>query len=177
MTLLPAQAEALSLLIKIAYAAALCYGCLCDIRRLQIPNAVSLTLLALFFVGHWAVGSEPDLVQHLLAAIIVFLTMFGLTLAGVMGGGDAKLIGALMLWGGVKDGPAFLFAMALFGGAFALLLLLTQKAMARWPALHRFIPSRRFKMWAQRGVFPYGIAICLAGLVMMPAFFSSFPRL
>jgi prepilin peptidase CpaA len=171
--LLPPHADALTLLVKIAYASALCYGCVCDIRRLQIPNAVSLMLLMLFFFSHWAIGTPPELKQHILAALVVFLAMFGLALAGLIGGGDAKLIGALMLWGGVRDGPPFLIAMAFLGGGLALLLLVTQKALARWPALHRFIPSRRFKMWAQRGIFPYGIAICLAGLLMMPAFFAA----
>ena len=164
--------ETLQVIIKIIYAAALFYGCYSDIRRLQIPNAVSLVVLALFFFNYWLLQSPGNLMQHLLAAGIAFALTFGLYLAGGMGAGDVKLISALMLWGGATDGPAFLLIMTLIGGLFAGLLLALQKAMAVWPSIHRYFPSRRLKAWARRGIFPYGVAICIAGLLCIPSFFA-----
>ncbi len=162
----------LQIVIKIIYAAALCYGCYSDIRRLQIPNAVSLTVLALFFFNYWLLPPSGNLTQHLLAGGIAFALTFGLYLAGAMGAGDVKLISALMLWGGVKDGPAFFLIMTLIGGLFAGLLLALRKSLAVWPSIHRYFPSRRLKAWARRGIFPYGVAICIAGLILIPSFFA-----
>jgi prepilin peptidase CpaA len=164
--------ETLQSVAKLLYAAALCYGCISDIRRLQIPNAVSLALLVLFFCHHWLLASKDSLAPHLLAAGLAFLLTFGLYLVGIMGAGDVKLISVLMLWGGVRDGPTFLVVMILIGGLCAGPLLIVRLAMQRWPTLQRHIPSRRVKNWARRGIFPYGIAICLAGLISIPPFFS-----
>jgi hypothetical protein len=44
--------------------------------------------------------------------------------------------------------------------------------MARWPAIKPYIPSRRLKAWARRRIYPYGIAICLTGLIFIPTFFA-----
>jgi Flp pilus assembly protein protease CpaA len=76
-----------------------------------------------------------------------------------------------MLWAGSRDGLSFLVAMTLIGGALAAFLLIAGRAIMSWPSLRRYIPSRRFKNWAVRGIFPYGIAICSAGLLFMPVFF------
>ncbi len=162
----------LQVIIKLIYTAALCYGCYSDIRRLQIPNAVSLIVLALFFLNYWLLQSTGNLMQHLLAGGIAFALTFGLYIAGAMGAGDVKLISALMLWGGARDGPAFLMIMTLIGGLFAGLLLVLRKSMAIWPSIHSYFPSRRLKAWARRGIFPYGVAICTAGLILMPSFFA-----
>jgi prepilin peptidase CpaA len=157
---------------EIVFAATLCYGCISDIRRLRIPNAVSLIVIALFFVNYLAQPAPGSLAPHLWAGGIAFLVTFALYMAGAMGAGDVKLISALMLWGGVRDGPDFLVVMALIGGLLAGPLLALRKAMAVWPAVKRYIPSRRVKAWARRGIFPYGIAICIAGLISIPAFFA-----
>ncbi len=157
--------------IKIIYAATLCYGCISDIRRLQIPNSVSLGIFGLFFLSNWLQSQPESLIPHAVVGGIAFVLTFGLYLAGAMGAGDVKLISALMFWGGVRDGPVFLIIMTFIGGLTAALLLALRKTMAVWPSVHRFIPSRRLKAWATRGVFPYGIAICVAGLIVMPIFF------
>jgi len=157
---------------KVTFAGVLCYGCISDIRRLQIPNAVSLVVAVLFFFNYWLFSTPEGLTQHLVAGGGAFLFTFAFYVAGVMGAGDVKLISALMLWGGVRDGPAFLIIMALIGGLLAGLLLLLRISMAAWPSAHLYIRSRRLRVWARRGIFPYGIAICLSGLILLPSFFA-----
>ena len=97
---------------------------------------------------------------------------FGVFAAGVMGAGDINFISALMLWAGARDAFAFLIIMTFVGGVLAGLLLIARTLMRVWPSVHDYIPSRRLRTWAQRGIFPYGIAICTAGLLLMSAFFA-----
>jgi prepilin peptidase CpaA len=167
------DSQSFYILIKIIYAAALSYGCICDIKSLKIPNAVSVIVLALFFLNWWVAAPADDLTKHLIVAGAALFLGFGIYVAGFMGAGDIKLITVLMLWAGTRDGFAFLIAMTLIGGVFASLLLISRKSMAVWPSTQDYIPSRRLRMWAQRGIFPYGIAICTAGLLLMPSFFAA----
>jgi prepilin peptidase CpaA len=165
----------LHLLLKILYAGALCYGCVSDIKSLKIPNAVFLAVLALFLLNYWFFAPSHDLTGHFLSAGLALLLGFVIYALGAMGAGDIKLIAALMLWAGTRDGLAFLFVMAMVGGLCAGVLLITRKLIAVWPSTYKYIPSRRLKNWATRGIFPYGIAICTAGLLLMPAFFAKAP--
>jgi prepilin peptidase CpaA len=158
--------------IKIVYAAALCYGCVSDIKSLRIPNAVSMIVLFLFFLNYWPSEPAAGFTKHIIVASAALLLGFGVYAAGFMGAGDIKLISALMLWAGPQDGLAFVMVMTLAGGIFAGMLLIARASMAAWPSAHHYIPSRRLRMWALRGVFPYGIAICTAGLLLMPSFFT-----
>jgi len=164
--------EALRIMVETAYAAALCYGFISDVRSLKIPNAVCLGVLALFFLNYWLLTPQDGIAQHLIAGGAAFAVTFAIYAAGIMGAGDVKLISALMLWAGSRDGLAFLIVMTFIGGLMAGLLLILQKAMALWPAASRYIKPKRLKTWARLGIFPYGIAICAAGLILMPSFFA-----
>ncbi len=168
----PAGATALEAGIEIVLAAMLCYGCVTDIRRLRIPGAVPLTVAALFFLNYWLRAGPDALGPHLWVGGTAFLAGLGLYLAGGFGAGDVKLTGALMLWAGARDGMDFLTVMAFTGGLIAVLLLALRKAMAVWPGIKPYIPSRRVKAWARRRIFPYGVPICVAGLVCIPLFFA-----
>ncbi len=167
----PWHAENFQIVIKVMYAAVLCYGCISDVKSLKIPNAVSGVVLALFFL-HWFSAPVDDVTKHIIVAGVALLLGFGVFAAGFMGAGDIKLISALMLWAGPQDAFAFLIVMTFAGGLCAGLLLIARTSMAVWPSAQDYIPSRRLRMWAQRGIFPYGIAICTAGLLLMPAFFA-----
>jgi prepilin peptidase CpaA len=158
--------------IKVAYALTLCWGGISDVRRLQLPNSVSIAVVILFFLNY-ALESNPErLTPHLAVAATAFILTLGLYAAGLMGAGDVKLIAALALWGGVKDGITFVLIMTLIGGLLAGALLLLRHVLVLWPAIGRYIPSRRVKAWASRGIFPYGLAICAAGLILLPSFFE-----
>ncbi len=163
---------ALGLMIESAFAAALCYGCVSDIRSFKIPNAVSLAVIALFFLHHWLLAPQESITPHLIAGGGAFVLTFAVYVLGFMGAGDVKLISALMLWAGDRDGFLFLIVMTLIGGLLAVLLLLIRKSMTLWPSVAGFIKSHRLKTWARLGVFPYGIAICTAGLILMPVLFA-----
>src|SRR5258708_891148 len=96
--------ENLRIIVKIIYAAALCYGCISDIKSLKIPNAVSVVVLALFFLDHWLLVPAEGITNHLVTGGSTLMLGFVLYAAGYMGAGDIKLISALMLWAGPRDG-------------------------------------------------------------------------
>jgi prepilin peptidase CpaA len=169
------HSQDLQMILKILYAGALCYGFASDVRSLKIPNGVSIAVLSLFFVNFAAFAHSQDISGHLLVGGLTLALGFVIFALGFMGAGDIKLIAALMLWAGPKDAYAFLIAMTLIGGIFAALLLATRKVIGIWPSAYRYVPSRRLKNWATRGIFPYGIAICTAGLILMPSFFAQSP--
>ena len=166
------HSENFQIIIKTLYAVTLCYGCASDIKRLKIPNAVSVIVLALFLLNYLLFGLTDGLTKHIIVAGSALLLGFGIFAAGLMGAGDIKLISALMLWAGPQNGFAFLITMTFAGGLFAGLLMIARTSMAVWPSAQNYIPSRRLRTWAQRGIFPYGIAICTAGLLLMPSFFA-----
>ena len=101
---------------------ALCvFAALHDINRLTIPNWLNLTLAALFIPAAFVSGLPLEILGgHLLAALCAFVIAFALFAFNIFGGGDAKMIPAVMLWIGPNAAMDFLFAMALAGGACAI---------------------------------------------------------
>ena len=127
----------------------------CDLRFLRIPNAISLFLVAVF-VGA-ALTSPPDDVAVRLAA---FAAVFGLGFLAfayrLVGGGDVKLLSALVLVI-PADGLilfANLFSLSLLIGV-ATILLLRRTPLAA---------ASGWKSLSEGRNFPMGISIALAGL-------------
>jgi len=84
---------------------------------------------------------------------------------GWIGGGDAKLAAAAVLWIGFAHLAEYLLYASLLGGALTLLLL-----QFRALPLPRMLVGRQ---WAERlhrrgGGVPYGIALAAAALVIYP---------
>jgi len=129
-----------------------------DVIRREIPDTCSLLVLAAALLlmvaepAHW----HEALIQ-LSAGLVLFASGAALFFAGIWGGGDAKLAGAVGVWVGWSGVPSFVLAMALVGGVLALLILALR-------------PAKRFVPWlaAERGV-PYGVAIAAAGIIVPPA--------
>lgn len=94
----------------------LVFAGLYDLRRHQIPNAVSATVAILYFA--YAVSSGRS--DAILGNVAFATAIFGVLLAGYrrrwMGGGDVKLLTAVFLWTGVHMSfpfSAFLLVAAL----------------------------------------------------------------
>jgi prepilin peptidase CpaA len=138
-----------------------------DVATLTIPNWISLLLVALFPVVALLAGigwTEAGLhVAIGVAALALGVAGFA---GGIVGGGDAKLFAALSLYMGVSAIGAFVFVVALAGGALAGLLLLLRRLplaglSARWA-------WTRHALTRGAGV-PYGVAIAAGGLLVLPA--------
>lgn len=142
------------------------YAAFSDLLTMTIPNRVSLLLVATFTVLALVIGLDAvPLISHFLAATLVFVVCFGFFAAGVMGGGDAKLLSASALWFGLgTELMTFLILVTAIGGLLCLFILKARSPagiyiMSRIPLTHN--------LTAAQGV-PYGIAIGAAGLITYP---------
>ena len=97
-----------------------------------------------------------------LAALAVGIALFALR---VMGGGDAKLAAACLLWLGPAALPSFMLWTALAGGALAVSLLLARRAPAPFAARG---PHWVGRLLSRDADVPYGIAIAVGALVAFP---------
>lgn len=135
------------------FVVALLDAALGDLRHMRIPNRVPLTLLAAFVPAALANGLDgSEWLIHLGTGVLSFVVAVILFNLGVWGGGDAKLVPAIIVWIDPADLPRFLLVMALTGGLVALAALLRRRAEAG---------SLRPVL---RGHVPYGIAIAAGGL-------------
>ncbi|KCZ48364.1 A24 family peptidase [Hyphomonas pacifica] len=144
---------------------ALCvFAALHDINRLTIPNWLNLTLAALFIPAAFVSGLPLEILGgHLLAALCAFVIAFALFAFNIFGGGDAKMIPAVMLWIGPNAAMDFLFAMALAGGACAMIILLVRKTM---PV--EVLPGAVRAPFEEKAGVPYGVAIAIGVFVAGP---------
>jgi prepilin peptidase CpaA len=139
-----------------------------DVAHYRIPNWLCAALALAFPAAALIAGLPPLLIgAHLALGLLAFLLCAGLFALNWMGGGDAKLIAAAVLWLGPSGGPDFLLATALAGGLLALLLIALRSAPVRprVPAGQAWLA----RLAAPGGPAPYGVAICAGALAAMPA--------
>jgi prepilin peptidase CpaA len=137
-----------------------------DLLTMTIANRVSLILVGGFALLAALIGMTPAaMLSHLAAAAAVLVIVFVIFTRGWIGGGDAKLAAATVLWLGFAHIADYLFFASLFGGALTLAVI-QFRAM---PLPHLFVGRE----WAERlhrsdsGV-PYGIALAAAALLVYP---------
>lgn len=121
-----------------------------DLRSRTISNELNaaMALLAIPFWVATGLALWPDVPVQFGAAFGVFLIFAGLFAIGGMGGGDVKMIGAVMLWIPVPLFLPMLTIMAIAGGILSAVMLIYMKLR----------PSEK------PVEVPYGVAIAAAGL-------------
>lgn len=121
-----------------------------DLRSRSISNELNAAI-ALLAIPFWIAGGLalwPDVAIQFGAAFAVFLVFAGLFAIGAMGGGDVKMIGAVMLWIPLPLFLPMLMVMAIGGGILSAVMLIHMKLR----------PSDK------PVEVPYGVAIAAAGL-------------
>jgi prepilin peptidase CpaA len=137
-----------------------------DLLTMTIANRVSLILLGGFVLLAVLTGmSAHDMLTHAGAAAAVLVVAFVCFTCGWIGGGDAKLAAATVLWLGLGHLADYLLYASLLGGALTLLLI-----QFRAMPMPQLLIGRD---WAERlhrqdGGIPYGIALAVAALVVYP---------
>ena len=136
-----------------------------DLATFQIPNWLCLAVLGSFLLFAAVAPLALSEVMFRLGVGFGFLVVGMILFArGYLGGGDVKLLAASIVWFGWPTLLLYLVAVTLFGGALAVCLLIFRRLPLP--------PAWSGRAWLKRlhgrdeGV-PYGIAIGLAGLVMV----------
>lgn len=135
-----------------------------DLRHLRIPNALPLAAVAVFAVST-AIAPPADLAWRIVVASAVLLLGFAGFCLRLFGGGDVKMLAALMLFIPVPTLVLFswVFSAAMLAGIALILGLRRSAAVAAlaagrgWKSLSD--ESNRLRR------FPMGISIALAGLM------------
>lgn len=139
---------------------------LMDLVTMRIRNALVGTMVAAYPLFAALVGLDLATVgTSVAAAVAVFLVAFVLFSLGWIGGGDAKLAVAAVLWLGSGQAGAFAIYTALFGGIFTLALVQFR--------LLPLAPGWRAPPWIarlhdRRSGVPYGVPMAAAALVAVP---------
>ena len=131
----------------------LLFAAVADIRARIIPNRYPAAIGLLFLLAA-ALGTVEGWPWHLLVFAASFAICIGLFAAGLLGGGDAKLLPAVALWAGPDLLPAFLLVTAAAGGVIALTILIMHRL--ELPAPTTAAPT-----------VPYGVAIAAGGAAVV----------
>ena len=145
----------LHILVLLAFVVLLAWAAGEDMRRLIIPDWISLGIAGLYPLH---VLTSPVTPSWLIAAGLAALTLvigFALFGANLIGGGDVKLMAAVALWAGPFRLPLLIIATALAGGVVAILLL-----------VYRWGKGSRRQEKGSPTVIPYGVAISAGGLMV-----------
>ena len=152
---MPGADEAILWALLLIYPAILIAAAAGDIARYEIPNSLSIVLLAAFPVAALVTGwPAATLAWHGLGGLLMLAIGFVLFVRNLLGGGDVKLMAAAAVWTGFGQLPAFIVASALAGGLVAIIFVVA-----------RLVRHRRIDTGA--GI-PYGTAIALGGLMVFP---------
>lgn len=138
-----------------------------DYFTLTIPNWIN-TLIALSVIPFVLLSGMPVEVfaWHVAAGVASFMVGYYLFASHLIGGGDAKMLGACGLWVGWSELFQFGFYTAVAGGLLAI-------AVSGWTRLaNRSETGMTAWMKNFHGgspQLPYGIAIAAGGVVIFPA--------
>jgi prepilin peptidase CpaA len=151
------------------FPAVMAFAASSDLLTMTISNRVSLLLAGCFVPLALLTGmGAPEMGMHLLAALVVLVVTFGFFSRGWIGGGDAKLASATVLWLGFGHLLDYLIYASLFGGVLTLVLLQLRKLPLPAVAARQ---SWVMRLHDSRGGIPYGIALAAAALTVYPQTF------
>jgi len=142
----------------------LVYAAIRDVASYEIPNWLSVALVADFVILALALSFDWRVIGlHLGAGLVVLVVGALLFAAGLLGGGDGKLMAAAAVWVGWAQLFRFIMVVAVAGGGLALLVL----AIRRFGFLGGLAGWRWFERLRtpDHGI-PYGVAIGIGGLAV-----------
>jgi prepilin peptidase CpaA len=143
-----------------------------DVRRLRIPNVLTLTALLLALVYASWLGGVEGLVRGVGGALCVFAVFFIPFAMRWMGAGDVKAVMVLGALWGATVAIGLMFWALLLGGALAIAIILVRGGLPdllrRWSqTLGLFIATRKLQYFAPHsgtaaaGGLPFGVALGL----------------
>lgn len=142
------------------------FAALSDLLTMTIPNRISLVLISLYFILAVWLGSDWRVIGlHVLAGVAVLAIALLAYAPGWIGGGDAKLVGAIALWVGWEHLLDYGLMASLAGGLVTLAVLVIA-SLDFSPGLHE-LPFVRL-LAKKVNCVPYGVALAIGGLLIYP---------
>jgi prepilin peptidase CpaA len=153
--------------LLLVFPAAMAFAGAMDLLTMTIPNRVSLALLAAFAAAAPLTGMPlPQVLSHLLAGFTMLALGILMFERGWLGGGDAKLLAAAVLWLGFENVVQYLFLVAALGGVLAAAILAYRGVV---PPLWVATQAWAIRLHDRRTGIPYGIALAAAALWIYPS--------
>jgi prepilin peptidase CpaA len=146
----------------LAFAAVLVWAAIGDMRRLIIPNWISVAIAGLFVLHVVTSPVSVNVLGGVAVGAAPLAAGFGLFACTLIGGGDVKLMSAVALWAGPMRILDFLFVTAIIGGFIAGGLLLRHRHLAPVDGVPGAVASTEV---------PYGVAISVGGMFVAFAIF------
>jgi prepilin peptidase CpaA len=133
-----------------------------DLSDYTIPNSLIIAMATAY--PFYVLSTPMDITWgwSLAVAGVFFLIGLGLFSAGIMGGGDVKLITVTALWVGVDGLAPFVIVMSVVGGLMSILMLTTLRQVSAYYCGRMGFISVQEKIMTDQ--LPYGVAICAGGL-------------
>jgi prepilin peptidase CpaA len=152
----------------------LAWAVVSDLRRRRIPNVVAASVFVLGLGVRGYEGGFRALSSGLVAAVLLFVLLYGVWRAGAIGGGDVKLAAATGAWVGLAELPWFVLATLLAGGVVAAFCYLLARAPARaevranviLTVLHGELPPAASHRRGHPSI-PYAVAIAAGAAVAL----------
>lgn len=156
----------LSTIALLIFPVLMAYAASSDLLTMRIANwLVGAVVVAYGVLAFLAGLSWGEIGMALAAAAIVLAISFAFFAFGWIGGGDAKLVSATVLWIGFGLMLQYLLYAALLGGALTLMILsLRRYPLPSWLARHQWID----RLHNPKSGVPYGIALAAAALLVYP---------
>jgi prepilin peptidase CpaA len=153
-------------IVLLLFPALMAFAACSDLLTMTISNRVALALVGGFFAVALVTGmTAVAIAWHVAAGFLVLVIAFLCFARAWIGGGDAKLAAATVLWLGFDHAFAYLLWASLFGGLLTVVVV-----------YFRTMPlpeSLEGQGWAMRlhkldAGIPYGIALAAAALLIYP---------
>lgn len=128
-------------------------ACWSDLRYMTIPNRVNVMLLLVFVVLGIFMFPLPEYGLRLLQAVVMLMIGIFLTSAGLIGGGDSKLLAAGAPFVASRDLTEFFLALAFV----SLSAVAAHKILGMIPSFKKCVSE--WKSWNSKGNFPFGVPI------------------
>src|SRR5581483_1861226 len=140
-----------------------------DLTTYKIRNNLILTLLISYLAFAPIAGFAcQEILRSVAVAGGVLIISFALFAAGWIGGGDAKLASVTTLWLGASNAVSYFLLLSLLGGALAVFVYWCRVwPLPQWLAKSNLVARLRARV--QGTELPYGVAITLAGLCVLPS--------
>lgn len=159
--------ELFTTVLTFAFPAIVVAAALRDAASFTIPNWMSATLVLLFPLAALMAGLPLSTIGVcLLVGIGGLVVGMGMFAAGWIGGGDAKLFAACVLWLGLPALAPFVITTAIAGGVLAVALMTMRSD--RVSPIFAVGPAWLNRLATRGESVPYGIAIAFGALAAFP---------